>query len=660
MTSSSAHRSIPAWRVVVALMLLVLQLSAVCLAYRPLFPPKLAPRPKHIQRPAPPPPQGQYNDNDNLATDSYTTTTATTKKNVARRSYRFIDQPEVEVGAALGGLNLQPLHGRNRGYNDEEKMEFLRNMARYSWQGYKKYAWGWDELMPISKKGFNWYDTSLATSAVDGMATLLIMGLYEEYEEAKELALTIDFTKIKSRINVFETSIRILGGLVTAYDLDGDERLLAKAVELADLFLPAFDTENGFPLNVLNFTSGVAMDNGMKFSTVIFAEIGTFSLEFQYLTDVTGNKIYAEKAMYVIEQIFSFKNKVPGLFPYILSTTTHKFPSGEALYGIGALGDSTYEYLMKIWLATGEERYLDYYTQTADASVDYIARLSANGKNMYTPNAILKGFTLDKKPIFNQETTMQHLACFAGGMFTMGAIASRKGRWTEQLNVGQRVTQTCFDLYNSTATGIGPEVGSGESLKPLVNYFILRPEVIESIFYMWRISHDPKWREQGWQIAKAIEKYCKSENGGYFGLWNVDSVNGDKVDKMESFFIAETLKYLYLLFTDDDTIALERYVLTTEAHPISVRGHGSRRDPKSFIPLPLDAKDFARPIGKLVEISPELKARRARELEIESLRSGEVGIAAGAGGARELGRHRGYFEKALEVGDGDGGRLSFQ
>ncbi|KAI8607393.1 glycoside hydrolase [Chytriomyces sp. MP71] len=148
---------------------------------------------------------------------------------------------------------------------------------------------------------------------IDALDTLYIMGLHAEYKAAKKLILAHDFSRINTTISIFETIIRVVGGLLAAYDLDGDKRVLRKCVELVDAMLPAFDTITGLPVNDFRISDGFKKVNDDK--GVGLAEIGTFQLEFQYLSDVTGNPIYAEKALRVYEQLAKVKVPIPGLYP---------------------------------------------------------------------------------------------------------------------------------------------------------------------------------------------------------------------------------------------------------------------------------------------------------------------------------------------------------
>ncbi|KAI8613857.1 glycoside hydrolase [Chytriomyces sp. MP71] len=523
--------------------------------------------------------------------------------------------PEIAIGSARGGLNLaalgpSDLQMRSRGNRDEEKMAFVRYMAAHAWKGYRRYAWGHDDLKPVERKPSDWYARGniMLNTPVDSLDTLFLLGLKDEYNEAKELVLKkLDFGKITEHVNVFESTIRILGGLLAAYDLDGDKRLLEKATELADRFLPAFDTATGFPLNFISLSSGIAYDYHGKFESVLLAAAGSLQLEFQYLSDTTGNPKYQEAALYVYEQLQSMTTFVPGLFPDWLNASSFDAPGQSFHLGGGA--DSYYEYLLKLWLSTGETKFFQMYETAANSISTYMVQKSWVGGSEYIP---LVHFSKDANGNYKSlaDSGFPHLACFAGGMFALGAKASGKSAWQSHFDLGASITDTCWSMYSQSPTKLGPEMVNADTMKSSFGAYYLRPETVESLFYMWRFTHNSLYRERGWVIAQAIEQHCRVSSGGYHGLANVMSLKGDIIDRQESFFIAETLKYLFLLFADDDMVPLEKYVFNTEAHPLSVRGHGRRSDPANFVPLPTSYK---LPVGTLVGVSPELQMKRRKD-----------------------------------------------
>ncbi|KAJ3064182.1 hypothetical protein HDU98_000117 [Podochytrium sp. JEL0797] len=473
------------------------------------------------------------------------------------------------------GLNLPPFSKTGRDSRDQPKMDFVKNMTKHAWTGYVTYAYAYDDLQPVSKSGYNWYNSqNLLNTPVDSLDVLHIMGLHDEFEAAKKLVLgSLNFDTVSEYVSVFETTIRVLGGLLAAFEFDGDVKFVDLAVDLADRMLPAFDTPTGIPLNWIRLSNGQVRPGG----SAGLAELGTLQLEFQYLSDVTGNPIYAEKALFVLEQMQKTATDIPGVFPELMSVDELKVLSNRV--SVGGNTDSYYEYLLKLWLSTGEQRYFDMYWEAADSIASKLVVVAQKG-HVYIPAATL---TWGKDGMrVHHATTFEHLACFIGGMFSMGALASNltsqnKSIWPSHLALGANVTDTCWNMYSGSATGIGGENMDGETFQLLNAGYILRPEAVESLFYMWRFTHDSMYRERAWTIVQALERHCRNE-AGYHGLMNANSESPGTIDRQESFFLAETLKYLYLIFADDDTVPLEQYVFNTEAHPLSVRGHGQRKN----------------------------------------------------------------------------------
>ena len=163
-------------------------------------------------------------------------------------------------------------------------------------------------------------------------------------------------------------------------------------------------------------------------------------------------------------------------------------------------------------------------------------------------------------------------------MLALGSIESSnvgmnvsREELNEDMELAKELTRTCYEIYRRQPTGIGCEIVNFESqtddFSLQAPHYILRPEAIESIFILYRLTGDKMYKEWGWNIFQSIEKHCKTEIA-YAGLKNVMVVDGVRDNAMESFFFAETLKYLYLLFSDDQ-IPLDKFVFTTEAHPLS-------------------------------------------------------------------------------------------
>ncbi|XP_068755290.1 mannosyl-oligosaccharide 1,2-alpha-mannosidase IB-like [Montipora capricornis] len=180
-----------------------------------------------------------------------------------------------------------------------ERRNFIKKMMQHAWSGYVSYAWGSNELKPISKRSHTaniFGASSSGATVVDALDTLYIMDMKEEFEQARKwVAMSLNFNHA-SDVSVFETTIRFLGGLLSAYAFSGDEVFKVKAKEVGDKLLPAFNTPTGIPWAMVNFASGSGHNWGWASGGCsILAELGTMHLEFVYLSKITGNQIYAQK-----------------------------------------------------------------------------------------------------------------------------------------------------------------------------------------------------------------------------------------------------------------------------------------------------------------------------------------------------------------------------
>ena len=236
-----------------------------------------------------------------------------------------------------------------------------------------------------------------------------------------------------------------------------------------------------------------------------------------------------------------------------------------------ALGDSFYEYLLKLYLYNNKKdaELLDMYTSAINAIRKSMFDVSTRDKLGYFGD--LKSGRLERK--------MGHLACFTGGLLALTSLHTESESESETfMSLGKNITNTCHESYVRTATRIGPEYFHFEredqeaaSMKNDERVYLLRPEVVESYFYLWRLTKEQKYREWAWDFVLALERNCRTPNG-YTGLNDVyQSENTPKDDVQQSFFLAETLKYLFLIFSDDDVLPLDKYVFNTEAHPFLIK-----------------------------------------------------------------------------------------
>ena len=237
---------------------------------------------------------------------------------------------------------------------------------------------------------------------------------------------------------------------------------------------------------------------------------------------------------------------------------------------IGALGDSFYEYLLKSWLQSKNENNDSkvMFEEAINAIIKHLLKTSKKNHFMYFG---------DMKNTYIY-TKMDHLACFSGGLLALAAqVLPNTPHSKTWLDVAENITHTCYQSYNSTELKLGPEsFHFDDVLEAQAKYrndkkYLLRPEVIESYFILWRITGKQQYKEWGWQAALALFKYCKTP-AGFSGIENVD-VPAQEIkydDVQQSFLLAETFKYLYLLFSDNSVLDLNQWILNTEAHPLPV------------------------------------------------------------------------------------------
>lgn len=484
----------------------------------------------------------------------------------------------------------------------------------HAWSGYKKYAMGFDELMPLSHRGVDGLG-GLGATIVDALDTAMIMGADEVVTEAGSWIETHLSHRIKEKgqVNLFETTIRVLGGLLSAYHLSGGEQgmnsthmgpksivYLETAKQLADLLLSAF-TSSPTPIPfsdvVLRDHSAHPAPDGQSSTS----EVSTLQLEFNYLSTVSGDPKYGVEAMKVLEHLKTLP-KVEGLVPIYISPHSGEF-IGENIR-LGSRGDSYYEYLIKVWLQQGAERdgnfkYLYDMYEEATKGIRHLLVQKSIPKGLVFVGELPSG----SKGAFSPK--MDHLVCFLPGTLALGATkgitkekAMKDNLLTfedlENLKLAEDLAKTCFEMYSVTSTGLAPEIAyfhtedyfeqgldggnkSSEYMNDIIikyadRHNLLRPETVESLFVLYRITENPKYREWGWQIFEAFEKHTKVDSGGYSSLDDVTRLPPQRRDKMETFFLGETLKYLYLLFADSTVIPLDKFVFNTEAHPFPIKG----------------------------------------------------------------------------------------
>nr|XP_020470805.1 endoplasmic reticulum mannosyl-oligosaccharide 1,2-alpha-mannosidase-like [Monopterus albus]XP_020470806.1 endoplasmic reticulum mannosyl-oligosaccharide 1,2-alpha-mannosidase-like [Monopterus albus]XP_020470807.1 endoplasmic reticulum mannosyl-oligosaccharide 1,2-alpha-mannosidase-like [Monopterus albus] len=473
---------------------------------------------------------------------------------------------EKEAAAPAGPANPADTVPLEVSTGSVDRLEVVRDAFRHAWKGYKAYAWGHDELKPISKSFGEWF--GLGLTLIDSLDTMWIMGLKEEFVEARNwVEKELSFNK-NVDVNLFETTIRILGGLLSAYHLTGDQLFLEKAKDLGSRLLPAFKTPSKIPFSDVNIGKGTAHPPRWTSDSTL-AEVTSIQLEFRELSHLTQEPQYQEVVDEVMKLVHKLPGKQDGLVPMFINTNSGQF-THKGVFTLGARADSYYEYLLKQWIQGGktEDSLLEDYLQAIEGVKKHLVRKTGPSRLTFIGELSHNRFN----------PKMDHLVCFLPGTLALGAHSGLPG---DHMDLAVQLMETCHQMYKQMETGLSPEIshfslqasdGLDVVVKPADRHNLLRPETVESLFYMYRFTKDTKYRDWGWEILQSFNKYTKVPGGGYTSINNVrDPVNPGPRDKMESFFLGETLKYLYLLFSDDmEMLSLEKYVFNTEAHPLPI------------------------------------------------------------------------------------------
>lgn len=507
--------------------------------------------------------------------------------------------------------------GRSRA-NWLKRRERVVEAMELSWDAYERYAWGMDEFHPESKTGKQMVPKGLGWIIIDSLDTLMLMNLTSRLSHAREW-LAKDLTWEQDEyVNTFETTIRMLGGLLSAHYLSttfpqlapisdddpgkpGEDLYLEKAKDLADRLMAAFDSPSGIPyasVNLKEFKGIISHADSGASST---AETTTLQLEFKYLAKLTGEKDFWDKAEKVI-QLVDDNGAQDGLVPIFIFATTGKF-HGENIR-LGSRGDSYYEYLIKQYLQTNKKEPI--YQEMWDEALQGVR------KHLITYTEPSQFTIIGERPsgLSNElSPKMDHLVCFMPGTIALaatGGLTEKEARglptWTDKneadMQLARELMHTCWGMYKYMATGLAAEITyfnlpkeplpasaphqapaefdpdpeaewrKDFDVKPQDSHNLQRPETVESLFYMWRITGEEKYRDWGWEMFKSFMNYTAVEDGGGFtSLSNANIIPPRTRDNMESFWLAETLKYFYLLFSPNDLLPLDRIVFNTEAHP---------------------------------------------------------------------------------------------
>jgi len=411
------------------------------------------------------------------------------------------------------------------------KAEFL-----HAWNGYKKYCWGHDDLKPLSKTCRDWYGTSLLMTPVDSLDTMYLMGFKNEADRTREyIVKNLSFDRDISVQN-FEITIRILGGLLSSYQITGDKRLLNLAEDLGTRLLPVFNSPTGMPYRFVNLKTGA-----VKGEISNPAETGTLLIEYGTLSKLTHKPVFFEKAKRALVE--TYKRRSPlGLVGRAINVETGKWTNTDSY--VGSEIDSYYEYLLKCAILFDDDECRRMWRE----SIAAINKSLADERS----SELWYGH-VDMNVGKRTATTYGALDAFFPAVLALSGDLTR----------AKRLQDSSFKMWQ--VYGIEPEEIDYTTMKVTDAGYPLRPEIVESAYYLYHYTKDPKYLSMGKTMFDDLVKYCRTDDA-YAGLKSV--VTKEKTDYMHSFLFAETFKYFYLLFAPERTLDFKKVVFNTEAHPI--------------------------------------------------------------------------------------------
>ncbi len=432
-------------------------------------------------------------------------------------------------------LSSNHIHNKKLQENFDTLSEDVKSETLRTWTAYTKYAWPHDGLLPISKTYHDWYAQSINMSPIDAYSTLKVMGLNKEAARIENFVIdSLHFDK-DILVKVFEVDIRILGGLLTIYETSGNEKVLKKAQDFADRLLPAFNSPTGLPYFYVNLKTGVA-----KGDTVNVAEAGSYLFEFGILSYYTKNPKYYQTAKRAAKKIFSLRSTLD-LLGRDIDVQTGKWTIAQSM--VGAYADSYFEYLYKTWLLFKDPELKKIWDTSIRAIQKHIAEPKKNGLWYGKVN-----MNTGKKE--NAEVTLWD-AYFPALLALSGDIERAK-----------KADDAWDFLWNKH--GLLPMIYDYDKDSIINPYYQLNPEAIESAYYLWHYTGDSMYYNRVKKYYEDTKKYCRTDEA-YSHIRSVLTMSKD--DQMETFFIAENMKYFYLTFTQNPPVNPDDYVFNTEAHP---------------------------------------------------------------------------------------------
>ncbi|KAG4077628.1 hypothetical protein HA402_008888 [Bradysia odoriphaga] len=502
-----------------------------------------------------------------------------------------------------------PTHNMSNKERNELKEE-AREMFYHAYNAYMDNAYPADELMPLSCKGrirgvspsrgdLDDVLGNFSMTLVDSLDTLVLLNDFEEFEHA--VKLVIENVQFDSDIvvSVFETNIRMIGGLLSAHILaeyiqkEADYmpwyrgELLEMAKDLGYRLLPAFNTSTGIPHARVNLRHGMKVDELRQSRETCTACAGTILLEFAALSRLSGEPIFERKAHNCMDALWKLRNRGSDLMGTVLNVHNGDWVRRDS--GVGAGIDSYYEYCLKSYVLLGDGKYLARFNRHYSAVMKYISQgPMLLDVHMHRPHAKSRNF-------------MDALLAFWPGLQVLSGDLKPAVQTHEML---YQVMQ--MHTFIPEAFTFDFQIHWGQHP--------LRPEFIESTYFLYKATGDHYYLQVAKKVLQTLQKHARVDCG--FAAVN-DVRTGKHEDRMDSFVLSETIKYLFLIFADPSELILDldSFIFTTEAHllPLSL-GQLTNATSETIDQDDHVAMDYMRSCPSPNKLFPETVRRPLRDL----------------------------------------------
>jgi mannosyl-oligosaccharide alpha-1,2-mannosidase len=408
----------------------------------------------------------------------------------------------------------------------------------WAWDNYHRLAWGKDEIKPVSGtvSSFPLKNHHLGLTLIEALDTLWVMGLDSRFQDGVGwVKANADFD-VDGEVSVFETSIRLVGGLLSAHHASGDPVLLERARDLTNRLLPAFDTPTGMPYRYINLKTGARRD-----SETNPAEVGTFLPEWGTLSQLTGDNRYRDAARRAVRACFDRRSNL-NLLAVKIDARTGQWLDRRAT--IGSYADSFYEYLWDSWQLFGEPEWRRMY-KICTAAILKHQKVWKRGQLWFADVDFETGAVVG--------TEQDELSSFYGGLLAQGGDRRDGAALTESWGALQ-------DRY-----GVLPEGYDYVTDKPTYRSNALRPELADSAFNLWLLDRSEHWRDIAYRHFQAMLRWNKARYG-FTDLADVTTTPKKQADHCPGYWWSEQMKYYYLIFSDTPRFDYRNNYLTTEGN----------------------------------------------------------------------------------------------